>query len=136
MGVGTPVCGSLCLPLLCCDCGEGDRWSPKVLLQSQRCSTILTAQDEGQQPGEHGGHAKPRGSTAYREGSPCLVLTSASTHTHTLLPPCGGNNNKSIILSKQSVNSNHILFVTYIVDNKCTLPVKCLLKGLPGGAVV
>lgn len=59
-GVGPPVSGSPHLPLLYC--GESDRWSPKVLLWSQRCffslSSSLPPRPEGTAPGEHGDGAR------------------------------------------------------------------------------
>lgn len=92
-GVGPPVSGSPRLPLLCC--GESDRWSPEVLLQSQRCffslSSSLQPPVPGQRargtwrPGPTPSPPPPQGSTAYREGSPCRLFSP----TNPLLPPRG-----------------------------------------------
>lgn len=92
-GVGPPVSGSPRLPFLCC--GESDRWSPKVLIQSQRCffglsSSLSPRAWRRRARGtwwRRAAHSPPppQGSIAYRQGSPLSPLSP----TNTLLPPRG-----------------------------------------------
>ncbi|KAJ7989561.1 hypothetical protein DPEC_G00305820 [Dallia pectoralis] len=57
--------------------------APPVCLEH----ALKAAQSEGQEPGEHGGHAQPatpQGSTAYRKGLPSVLIPAA---TRTLCCP-------------------------------------------------
>lgn len=90
--VGPPVSGSPRLPLLYC--GESDRWSPKVLLQSQRCFFVCPALSlpplKAPCQGNMGTATGTQPSTSTRVN--CLqrgVAPSPLSPTNTLLPPRG-----------------------------------------------